>query len=232
MVRALLFDFDGVVVDTEVGTYESWRHIYREYGVDLALADWLPVVGSGTSTAADAVFDAFAHLETLAGLTLDRERVVERRRRRKVELCNRAELLPGLASYLVDAQRLGLKTAIVTRADDAWVEHHLTRVALAHVWDAIVCSNGRHSTAKSVLYLEALQQLDVKSRDAIAFEDSPHGVRAASEAGIFCIAVPNDVTRKLPFHDADLVLGSLAEHPLARLLACLERDEERLRFAR
>jgi beta-phosphoglucomutase-like phosphatase (HAD superfamily) len=49
VIRALLFDFDGVVVDTEGPTYQAWRDTYAEYGVDLALEDWLPAVGSGSS---------------------------------------------------------------------------------------------------------------------------------------------------------------------------------------
>jgi HAD superfamily hydrolase (TIGR01509 family) len=218
VIRALLFDFDGVVVDTEVPTFESWREIYKEYGVDLFLTDWLPVVGSGTSTGSGAVFDAVAHLEALSGTTVDRESVVEHRTRLKAELCNRAELLPGVVGYLAEARRRGLQTAVVTRADDSWVEHHLARVGLAHSWDAFVCGNGRHSRAKSAFYLEALRRLRVESREAIAFEDSPHGVRAAKEAGIRCVAVPNDVTRGAHFEEADLILGSLAERPLGELL--------------
>jgi HAD superfamily hydrolase (TIGR01509 family) len=219
VIRALLFDFDGVVVDTEVPTFESWREIYRQYGAELSLADWLPVVGSGTSTGSHAVFDAFAHLEALCGTTLDRESVVERRSRLKTELCDRAELLPGVAGYLGDARRRRLKTAIVTRAHDSWVEHHVARVGLAHAWDAVVCGNGRGSTPKSAFYAEALERLGVARGEALAFEDSPHGVRAAKEAGIRCVAVPNAVTRDAEFEEADLILGSLAERPLGDVLA-------------
>ena len=224
MVRALLFDFDGVVVDTEVPTYESWRQIYGQHGVELALADWLPVVGSGTSTGPDATFDAVAHLEALAGRTLDRDAVVARRTRRKVELCDQAQLLPGVTEYLADARQLALRTAIVTRAHDSSAAHHLARVALDHRWDAVVCANGLHTKAKSAFYREALDRLGVASGEAIAFEESPHGVRAAKEAGIACVAVPNEVTRGAAFERADLVLGSLAERPLGDVLASLARD--------
>jgi len=221
VIRALLFDFDGVVVDTEVPTYESWRQIYTEYGVELPLGEWLPVVGSGTSTAPGGVFDAVARLQTLTGMTLDRAAVVERRSQRKAALCDQAQLLPGVGDYLAEARRRGLKTAIVTRAHDSWVEHHVARVALAHTWDAIVCGNGVHSKAKSAFYLDALERLGVESREAIAFEDSPHGVGAAKEAGIPCVAIPNDITRGADFENADEIVGSLAERPLGDLLASL-----------
>lgn len=222
MIRALLFDFDGVVVDTEGPTFESWREVYKEHGVELALADWLPVVGSGASTGAHAVFDAVAHLEALSGTTVDRESVIDRRSRLKADLCDRAELLPGVSDYLAEARRRGLKTAVVTRAHDSWVEHHVDRVALAHSWDAVVCGNGRGGTPKSAFYVEALQRLDVASREAIAFEDSPHGVRAAKDAGIRCVAVPNDITRGADFEAADFLLESLADVPPHELLARLE----------
>jgi HAD superfamily hydrolase (TIGR01509 family) len=221
VIRALLFDFDGVVVDTEVPTFESWRAIYREHGAELALADWLPVVGSGGSTGSGAVFDAFAHLEVLCATTLDRESIVARRTQLKAELCDRAELLPGVSDYLDEARRRGLKTAVVTRADDSWVEHHVARVGLAHPWDALVCGNGRRGTPKSAFYVEALRRLEVTSGEALAFEDSPHGVRAAKDAGIRCVAVPNDVTRDADFEDADLILGSLAERSLTGVLAAI-----------
>ena len=222
MVRALLFDFDGVVVDTEVAIYESWREIYREHGVDLGLSDWLPAVGSGTSTLPGGVFDAVLHLEGLIGRAVDRDAVVERRTQRRAELCDRARLLPGVADYLADARALGLRTGIVTRASESWVEHHLARVGLTHAWDAVVCATGAHGTAKSTFYREALDRLGVASADAVAFEDSPHGARAAKEAGVRCVAVPNEVTRGASFEEADIVLGSLAEVPLTELIARLE----------
>lgn len=228
-VKALLFDFDGVVVDTEVPTYESWREIYAEHGVDLALGDWLPVVGTGTSTAPGGVFDAVAHLEGLLGTSLDRAAVVERRTRRKIELCDAAAVLPGVADYLARARTLGLRTGIVTRASGEWVRHHLARVCLEHSWDAIVCADGAHHLAKSGFYCAAVAELGVEPLEAVAFEDSAHGVLAAREAGLRCVAVPNRVTREADFSAADIVLGSLAERGLQDVLADLEAVEPRRR---
>jgi beta-phosphoglucomutase-like phosphatase (HAD superfamily) len=72
------------------------------------------------------------------------------------------------------------------------------------------------------LYVEALRRLSVAPADAIAFEDSAHGVRAAKDAGLFCIAVPNRVTRHIEFPDADLVMMSLDERPLGELVREVE----------
>jgi beta-phosphoglucomutase-like phosphatase (HAD superfamily) len=219
VIRALLFDFDGVIVDTEAPTYHSWRDIYAEHGADLPLETYLPAVGTGSSTSsADGGFDAVAHLEGLIGKRLDRKLVIGRRAQRKLELCDAAPLLDGVRERLEDASRLGLKTAIVTRNKDGWVARHCSRVGLEHRWDAIVCANAEPTMDKADLYRRALAQLGVSASEAVAIEDSPAGVAAAKDAGVYCVAVPNDITRSAPFERADLVLDSMAELRLEDLL--------------
>src|SRR5207237_3807390 len=105
VIRALLFDFDGTVVDTEIATYQAWRDVYAEHGVDLSLEDYLPAVGTGSSVA--GAFDAVAHLERLIGSSVDREELVARRAQRKAELYERAPLLAGVRERLAEAQSLG-----------------------------------------------------------------------------------------------------------------------------
>lgn len=221
MIRALLFDFDGVIVETEVPTYQSWRDTYAEYGVDLALDDWLPAVGSGSSTS--GAFDAVAHLQRLIGATVDRDDVIARRTRRKAELYERAALLPGVRERLAEAHHLGMKTAIVTRNRDDRVTDHLRRVGLDHQWQALICANEEPTRDKAALYRHALAVLDVLASEALAFEDSPSGVRAAKRAGVLCAAVPNEITRAALFDEADAVLSSLAEQSMEEILRTVGR---------
>jgi HAD superfamily hydrolase (TIGR01509 family) len=209
MIKAFLFDFDGVIADTEVPTYESWREVYADYGVELALEDWLPAVGTGSSTS--GAFDAVAHLERLLAQPLDREEVIARRTKRKEELYALAPLLPGVSELLQHARERGIKTAVVTRNQDERVQRHCDLHGLLHPWDALICANEDPTCDKAELYRSALDVLDVDGREALAFEDSPAGVRAAKRAGIVCAAVPNEVTRGADFRDADVVLTSLAE---------------------
>lgn len=216
MIRALLFDFDGVIVDTEVPTFQSWRDVYAEYGVELELKDWLPAVGSGSSTS--GAFDAVAHLERLLGETVDREAVIARRAQRKTELYARAPLLPGVRDRLAEARELGLKTAVVTRNRDDRVTAHCELVGLVHPWHALVCANDEPTQDKTELYRGALVLLEVEASQALAFEDSPSGVRAAKGAGVLCAAVPNEITRGATFDGADVVLPSLAEQSLDEIL--------------
>ncbi len=216
MITALLFDFDGVIVDTEVPTFQSWRDTYAAYGVDLALDDWLPAVGSGSSTS--GAFDAVAHLERLTGTTVDREAVIARRTRRKTALYERAPLLPGVRERLLEAQQRGIKTAIVTRNRADRVKAHCERVGLDHEWQALVCANDEPTRDKAHLYRYALAVLEVHANQALAFEDSPSGVRAAKRAHVRCAVVPNEITRGAAFDEADVVLSSLAEHSLDQIL--------------
>ena len=224
MIGPLLFDFDGVVVDTEVAHYDSWQEIYAAYGAELSLVDWLPAVGSGSSTSGRP-FDAVAHLERLIGRTVDREEVIERRRRRRDELNERAPLLPGVRERLFEAHELGLRTAIVTRNREENVAARCAALRLEHRWDAVVCANEDSLGDKADLYAFALATLAAKPADAIALEDSPSGLEAAKRAGLRCVVVRHEVTRCATFEGADLVLDSLAD---ATLQEILERVEPRL----
>lgn len=222
MIRAVLFDFDGLLVDTESPTYTSWRDTYAEFGVDLALEDYLPAVGTGSATSsADGGFDAIAHLERLTGKRVDRAVVVERRSQRKLELCVSARLLPGVLDRLVEAAALGLRTAIVTRNTEEWVAGHSSRVGIEHPWDTVVCANDTPMTDKADLYRRALVELSVTADEAIAIEDSRPGVEAAKAAGLYCVAVPNAITRGASFAAADRVCTSLERLSLAELVRSL-----------
>jgi HAD superfamily hydrolase (TIGR01509 family) len=221
VITALLFDFDGVVVDTEVATYQAWRDTYAEYGVDLALEDWLPAVGSGSST--EGAFDAVAHLEGLIGRTVDREAVIAGRSRRKSELYAGAPLLPGVREVLGEAKGRGMQTAVVTRNREDRVAAQLRSVGLEHEWDALVCANENPLRDKAELYRLTLAKLGVGADEALAFEDSPAGVDAAKRAGVLCAAVPNEITRRADFAEADVVLPSLAAHSLDEILKLARR---------
>jgi putative hydrolase of the HAD superfamily len=218
-LRGLLFDFDGLLVDTESPSRAGWEELYREHGQELPLDQWATLVGT-----IGAPFDPFAHLEELVGVSLDREDLMARRRAREFALIDLENLRPGIEGYLEEAKKRNLSTAVVSSSSQDWVERNLRRLDRLDHWDAIVTADGDHSRAKPrpTLYLEALERLGLAPEQAIAFEDSPNGVRAAKAAGLVCVAVPNPVTATLDLEEADVVLGSLAELPLDDLLAQLE----------
>jgi HAD superfamily hydrolase (TIGR01509 family) len=221
MIRALLFDFDGLLVDTESPSFDAWAGVYREHGHELTLETWSAAIGTLDG------FDPFADLEGRLGRPLDRERVNERRREIEFAAADLEELRDGVAEYLEEAQRLGLARAIVSSSSQDWIRRHLERLDLLDGWSSIVAADGDAARAKPrpTLYLEALDRLDVTAAEAIAFEDSPNGITAAKAAGLYCIAVPNPTTASLDVTQADLVLGSLEQVPLGELLRRVEEEQ-------
>ena len=218
-VRGLLFDFDGLILDTETPSLAAWQAVYGEHGHELTVDRWSAAIGTING------FDPFAHLEELVGSPVDRVAITAQRRDHELRLIEAEELRPGVAEYVGEAQRLGLRKAIVSSGSRDWIDGHLQRLERLAVWDAIVTADGDESRAKPqpLLYLEALRKLGIGAGEAVAFEDSPNGIRAAKAAGVYCVAVPNAVTAALALDEADLVLESLASLPLPRLLERVER---------
>lgn len=215
-VRAFLFDFDGLILDTETASRAGWQWLYRQHGHELPPDRWALMVGTVDG------WDIWGHLEELVGKPLDREHENERRYAHELTLLEVEELRPGIADYLGAAERLGLKRAIVSSASRHWVDMHLERLERSVGWDAIVTADHDAERAKPrpTLYLEALEELGIDAADAVAFEDSPNGAAAAKAAGIFVVGVPNSVTRDLGLADhADLVVESLADLPPDELIA-------------
>jgi HAD superfamily hydrolase (TIGR01509 family) len=214
-VRALLFDFDGLIVDTESPSLAAWRRVYEQHGQELTLDCWSAAIGTVGG------FDPFAHLESLVGSPLERDRLHARRLEHELTLVEAEELRPGVAEYLAGAEQLDLRKAIVSSGSRDWIDSHLRRLERLYGWDAIVTADGDVARAKPspTLYLEALDLLEVDAVEAIAFEDSPNGIRAAKTAGLYCVGVPNAVTAALGLDEADLVVDSLASLPLTALIA-------------
>jgi HAD superfamily hydrolase (TIGR01509 family) len=214
-IRALLFDFDGLIVDTETPSLASWQAVYEEHGRELPLDRWATIIGT-----TGPGFDPLDYLEELHG-SIDREAVKTRRQKHELRLLEIEKLRPGILEYLEGAERRNLKTAIVSSSSRKWVDRHLVRLERAEHFDEIVTADRdpERSKPRPTLYLEALERLGVAAEEAIAFEDSPNGVKAAKAAGIYTVAVPNGVTASLGLDAADLVLDSLAQMPLRELLA-------------
>jgi len=212
-LRALLFDFDGLILDTETPEIVSWQEVWAEHGQRFPVERFVAEIGTVGG------YGAFSALEELTG-PLDRAALAARRSARKLALIEIEELRPGVLDYLEQARGRGIATAIVSSSSRAWIDAHLARLERAEQFDVILTGDHDRERGKPrpTLYLEALDALGVGADEAVAFEDSPNGIRAATAAGIFCIAVPNGITASLALDEADLILDSLAELPFERLL--------------
>jgi HAD superfamily hydrolase (TIGR01509 family) len=217
-VRAFLFDFDGLILDTETASRAGWEWLYRQHGHELPPEKWALMVGTVDG------WDIWGHLEELVGGPLERDRENERRYAHELTILEAERLRPGIADYLAAAERHALKRAIVSSASRTWIDMHLERLERAIGWDAIVTADHDADRAKPrpTLYLEALAALGVAAAEAVAFEDSPNGALAARAAGVYVVGVPNAVTQDLGLEEhADLMVESLADLPPEELLARL-----------
>ena len=213
-IRALVLDFDGLMLDTEVPEFQSWQEIYAAHDAELSLETWARCIGSS-----DHGFDPYAHLEAACGQAVDRAAIRTRRRARMHDLLEGQPLLPGVEQLVTDARVHRVKVGLASSSSRDWVDGHLSRIGFLPRLDAIRTRDDVRTTKPDPeLYLAAVDALGVAPSEAIAFEDSPNGIQAAKAAGLFCVVVPNQLTAGLDLQAADLMLPSLAAMPLADLL--------------
>jgi HAD superfamily hydrolase (TIGR01509 family) len=217
MIRALIFDFDGLVLDTETPDYQAWQEIYQSYGLQLPLDGWVKVIGTLHTD-----FDPFTYLAERSSQPLDREAIEHRHRQREVALIEGLPVMPGVARCLAEARRLGLRLGLASSSSCRWVTGHLDRLGLLADFDCLRTRDDVPAPKPDpAVYLSALACLGLPAAEALAFEDSPNGLLAARRAGLRCVVVPNGMTRPLAFDQPSLILDSLADLPLTALLAHL-----------
>ena len=216
LIRAIVFDFDGLILDTEEPVYRSWLEVYREHGEELPFERWVEIVGSTTGS-----FHPQHHLEERLGRSLTRE-VLDRRIGRRTELILAQSLLPGVVQHIESAKAMGLKLGVASSSTRDWVSGHLERLGILDSFDCVRCRDDvANAKPEPDLYIAVIECLGVLASETIAIEDSPNGVLAAKRAGLRCVAIPNSITASLDLSQADLVLSSLADVTLADLLGRL-----------
>ncbi len=207
MIRAVIFDFDGLILDTESAEFRTFVEMYRSYGAELPVESWARVVGSS-----DSDFDPYAYLESCVGQKLNREDLHRKRKQRHLAYIEEEEVLPGVVEVLEQARQLGWGIGLASSSDRQWVEEYLNRF---HLREYFTCIRTREDVKRTkpdpALYLQAAECLGVDPAEAVALEDSPNGAVAAKRAGLKCIVVPNSVTQHFSFGEIDLRLDSLAE---------------------
>jgi HAD superfamily hydrolase (TIGR01509 family) len=213
-LQALIFDFDGLILDTETPEVKVWQTIFREHGHELPVDEWAKTIGGyGISN-----YDAAMHLSQLTGL--DPVPLRTRYRSESDAIIHASPVLPGVLDLLHNGRMRGLRLAIASSASHSWVDPHLSRLGIAVRFDRVICSEdvapGR-TKPNPDLFLLAVEQLKVPKEAAVVFEDSPNGVKAARAAGIFVVAVPNPLTLQLGVDGANLTVNSLAELSLDKL---------------
>lgn len=213
-VRAVVFDFDGLIVDTEMPEFRSWSEEFERHGASLDLEWWLGIVGTY-----DVGFDPLDRLREVVG-EVDVDVITARRRRRHLELVAAERPLPGVRERIHETRELGLPLGIASSSRHGWVAGHLERLGLGDAFSAIVGRDDVGGLSKPApdVYVEVCDQLGVAPEHSLAIEDSTHGVAAAATAGLRVVAVPNRITRHTDLTAATVLLDSLAAHDLREIL--------------
>ena len=214
MIEAIIFDFDGLIIDTETPEFDAWEDIFQSYGVTLNRKLWDSAIGRHSKD-----FDIYGHLAELSGARIEREVVRPRMRRNYLERIERNPVLPGVEEYLDAAKRMGLKLAVASSSSPGWAAGHLKgRRLLNHFEFVLDAGDVTNAKPDPELYTMSAERLGVQPENALAIEDSANGLAAAKAAGLYCVVVPNPMTKGMDFSSADIRLESLADLPLGNLL--------------
>ncbi len=215
-VRAVVFDFDGLLMDTESTSFLSWQYEWSQWGLTLQAADFFVNHGG------DVTEDRYALLAEAVGPGFDRAVSQQRRVAYREKLNEELDLADGLREWLEEAASLGLRLAVASSSPLDWLATHLERAGVLDAFEVLAGGDevGQHKPAPDVYEL-ALGRLTLSCAAAVAVEDTAHGVAAAHAAGMRCIAIPNPFVALECVRHADLVLSSASQLGLADALSQL-----------
>ena len=214
MLRAVIFDFDGTIIDTETPIYQAWQEMYQRYQVELPLSLWSQAIGTHDG------FDPILHLESLIGFKLNQETITALHRRRAQELIGLQPLRAGVWPLIKRARQAGLMLGMASSSHLGSVMPYLERFGLFGYFDVLCTADDVEQVKPDpALYTLALQRLEVAPQEAVAIEDSLNGTLAARRAGLPCLVVPNDMTAHFAFPADAVQLVSLETVDVAYLTA-------------
>ncbi len=213
-VQAVIFDFDGLLMDTESTSFLSWQYEWSQWGLALQAVDFFVNHGG------DVTEDRYAVLAAAAGPRFDRTLSHRRRVAYREKLHEELDLAEGLREWLEEAARIGLRLAVASSSPVDWLTTHLRRAGVLDTFEVLAGGDevARHKPAPDVYQL-ALDRLTLNCTAAVAVEDTAHGVAAAQAAGMRCIAIPNPFVAVERVRHADLVLSSASQLRLADALS-------------
>ena len=212
-MRALIFDFDGLIVDTESAIYEAWRDLYVAHGHDLPLPTYVQCVGSVFGH-----YDPMAALESLIGGPVDWDTHLPMKDSRIRAGQQGLDTMPGIRELLAEARTAEIPCVVASSSQRTHVEGWLNRVG---IMDRFQFVRSRDDVARAKpfpdLFLLAAEGLDLAPEETLVLEDSSNGLRAALAAGAPCLIVPSPVTRGSDFTGAAALRETLAGTTLDHL---------------
>jgi HAD superfamily hydrolase (TIGR01509 family) len=203
LIRALFFDFDGLILDTETPEVRAWEKMFESYGLEYPAQVWQNIVGRGPDQVEE---QPNLLLKRLAGLEESPESIHDRFREIYFQILKH-EARPGAENLI---RSVPSAKYIVSSSDDRWVSGHLEKLGLKDQFsNRFTRDYVKRTKPAPDLYLYALEQTGLGSQQVWALEDSENGLRAAKAAGIRTVVCPNPTTQHLDFSLADRVVESL-----------------------
>jgi putative hydrolase of the HAD superfamily len=218
-MKAVVFDFDGLIVDTETVWYESFKEVLSNHGLELSVEQFARVIGTDDA-------DLYAYIEK--NLSSPVESVVIKDAAHELFAVKMGEpvLRNGVKEYLIEAKELGLKIGLASSSSREWVEGYLKKLNIFSYFDVIRTRDDVSRVKPDPeLYVKAVEALGVATSEAFALEDSLNGLKAARAAGIQCVVVPNSVTAHLNFTDYSLKISSMSDLRLKQVLSSIKQVE-------
>ena len=217
MIEAVIFDFDGLLMDTETTLLRSWQYEWQQWGLELEVGTFFADHGG------DVNADRTARLAAAVGPGFDPELSDRRRRRFRAELHRTLDLREGIAAWIAEATELSVRLAVASSSPVMWLEDNLGRAGVRDSFEVLAGGDEvRVHKPRPDVYDLALERLGLPADRAVAVEDTAHGVDAAHAAGLRCVAIPNPHVDAARVQHADLVLGAAASASLAEVFARLD----------
>jgi HAD superfamily hydrolase (TIGR01509 family) len=213
MLKGLIFDFDGLIIDTETPIFKAWQNVYCHYGCELPFDLWITTIGSS-----EVYFDPVQYLHSISHFHINDTEVRQIYSEYETELMTKEKMLPGIMDLIKTAYNSGFKLAIASSSPINWVMGYSIKLGIEKYFHCFATKDEVEFTKPHPnLYLLALNKMNLSHTEVIALEDSIHGIQAARKAGIFSIAIPANLTLKLDFSIADLIISNASDINLMEL---------------
>jgi HAD superfamily hydrolase (TIGR01509 family) len=222
MIKGLIFDFDGLICDTETPELKAWYELFAEYEREFPLNAYLATIGAIYNDTTPVLL-----LEEMVDDPIDAEKVMSDFLVIKRKLMDQEPLRPGVLDYLRGAEKSDLIIGLASSAPSEWVLHHINRLGVIDYFDCIrTADNISNPKPDPEVYIRALECMGIFPHEVIALEDSPNGVGAAVKSGVNVVAVPNSVTKVFNFDNADLIIDSLTDISLNDLVSIFTENKK------
>ncbi|ANY67184.1 phosphoglycolate phosphatase [Paenibacillus sp. BIHB 4019] len=216
MIKGIIFDFDGTIIDTETAWYTAFSEAYEEHGVELTLEQYSTCIGTSLHS-----FNPYEYLMTELKLPIDKEDFRTAVHQRHSKLMELEAIRPGVQHYLDSAKDAGLRMGVASSSSTEWVEKYLNQLGIRDYFECVRTSDHVEKVKPDPeLYNQAMACLGIAPDEAVAIEDSPNGSRAAAAAGMHCVVIPNEITSFLEFDAPHHKIESLSlldfDHVISR----------------